>query len=81
MTGNSNDAAYNGVTPDKPSHHFSENPPTPHPADKQSLGGYRLERYEKGPDSVPLGHVQPASSGTRKENVVAELNNIISRLP
>ncbi|KAI0379400.1 hypothetical protein F5Y04DRAFT_128517 [Hypomontagnella monticulosa] len=80
MAGNSNDAAYNGVTPDKPNHHFSDNPPTPHPADKESLGGYRLARYEQAPNSVPLANIQTTTTTTRKENVLAELNDILSRL-
>ncbi|KAI0838487.1 hypothetical protein F5Y06DRAFT_47882 [Hypoxylon sp. FL0890] len=84
MASNSNKSAYYGVTPPKPSHRFSKNPPTPHPVDKQSLREYRLENYRNGPDSVPLAKSQVTASDNtqtiRQAKLAADLNDIVSRI-
>ncbi|KAI1370821.1 hypothetical protein F4677DRAFT_451002 [Hypoxylon crocopeplum] len=84
MAGASNETAYNGVTLPKPDHHFSGNPPTAHPVDKQSLGTYRLELYRNGPDSVPLAQAQALGAGAGQASdptrIVTEMNDILSRL-
>ncbi|KAI0893005.1 hypothetical protein F4806DRAFT_499530 [Annulohypoxylon nitens] len=69
MTSKSENSAYGGATPSKPTHRFSENPPTSHPVDDQSLRDYRLDNFVKGPNSVPLQSLQAsATSGTQAQN-------------
>ncbi|KAI1407294.1 hypothetical protein F5Y13DRAFT_206509 [Hypoxylon sp. FL1857] len=84
MTSDSNNAAYNGMTPSKPNHRFSENPPTPGPVDSQSLRAYRLASYENGADSVPLPNVRLQEPGdikaAHKARAAAALRAIQDRL-
>ncbi|KAI2777655.1 hypothetical protein F4815DRAFT_448045 [Daldinia loculata] len=84
MANNSNSAAYYGANPSKPTHHFTENPPTSHPADKQSLQDYRLQLFQDGPNSVPLVNDRtPSSDNTQASHeakIAAELEAILARL-
>ncbi|KAI0849383.1 hypothetical protein F5Y00DRAFT_269363 [Daldinia vernicosa] len=82
MTQSSDNAAHNGTTPPKQAHSFSENPPTSHATDSQSLREYRLDRFKNEPNSVPLASVQPdapdKAQETRRTNLAADLNTILS---
>ncbi|OTA53217.1 hypothetical protein K449DRAFT_440257 [Hypoxylon sp. EC38] len=84
MASNSNKSTYYGMTPPKPAHRFSENPPTPRAIDQQSLRDYRLGRYRNGPDSTPLASLQAISTdttrATRQAELIANLNDISSRI-
>ncbi|KAI0849381.1 hypothetical protein F5Y00DRAFT_261517 [Daldinia vernicosa] len=84
MANNSNSAACYGATPSKPTHNFTENPPTSHPADKKSLQDYRLQLFKDGPNSVPLVDDRTpssdASEASHKAKMAAELEAILARL-
>ncbi|KAI1440271.1 hypothetical protein F5Y02DRAFT_403488 [Annulohypoxylon stygium] len=83
MAGDSSNSIYHGATPPKPSHLLSDQPPTPHPVDDQSLRNYRLESYRRAPDSVPSYHQDSILSNTQEphhEKVAAELDAIMARL-
>ncbi|KAI2777654.1 hypothetical protein F4815DRAFT_448044 [Daldinia loculata] len=64
MPGSSNKAVCNGEGPSKPSHHFSEHPPTSHAADSQSLRDYRLREFINDVRSITLADVQAASASS-----------------
>lgn len=70
-------------TPPKQPHVFSTNPPTQHSVDQHSLSTYRLASFASAPGSTPLGTAQSprSSEAAHRARIVAQLNDIVPRLP
>ncbi|KAI1805824.1 hypothetical protein F4811DRAFT_201560 [Daldinia bambusicola] len=82
MSQDSDRAVCNGEAPPKPSHSLSENPPTSHTTDRQSLREYHLDRFISSPNSVPLASVQTATDSNAQEahqrNLATEVEAIMA---
>ncbi|KAI0122675.1 hypothetical protein F4814DRAFT_446616 [Daldinia grandis] len=84
MANGSNSTACYGTTSSKPTHRFTENPPTSGPIDKESLQYYRLELFIDETNSVPLVGDRTLSledsKASHKAKMAAELESILACL-
>ncbi|KAI8963588.1 hypothetical protein F5Y11DRAFT_319188, partial [Daldinia sp. FL1419] len=81
MPARSDNAAYNGTTPPKPTHFFSSNPPTNDATDSQSLKEYRLAKFKDETNSVLFQNVQSNNAQAKSiKNLAVEVETILTSL-